>query len=45
MQSQDNYSRNGPDFWKFLSWVTTPVLVMVSVIGICQIQLFVKGRK
>ena len=45
MQSQKNFSRDWADFSKFLFWVTTPTLVTVLLMGICQIQLFLIGRK
>ena len=43
--SQKNFSRSSFDLAKFFFCVTTPRLVTVSVIGICQIQVFEIGRK
>ena len=42
-----NLGRDGAEaaFRRGIFFVTTPMLVIVSVIGICQIQLLVTGRK
>ena len=37
--------RSSFDLAKFFFWVTTPMLVTVSVMGICQIHVLVMGRK
>ena len=43
--SQKNCSRDSRLFAKFAFWVTTPMLVIPSLIGICHTQVFEMGKK